>query len=217
MQRFTVIGLGNFGAVVAMRLYDLGHEVIAIDSRQEVVDRVGPDVTRAIAADATNVATLQELGVGDSDAAIVSTGDDLGASVLALLALRDVGVKEIFVKVHSEQHRRIVDALGAAESIFPEREAAQGLAARLTSGKLLRYVELGDEFGLQEMAVPEQWHGKSLRELALPATHRVQVVAIHDMLRDVVEIPDADKGLTPSDTLLVAASPQVLSALIKLR
>lgn len=217
MQRFTVIGLGNFGAFVAKRLYDLGHEVIAIDSRQDVVDRLGPDVTRAITADATSVATLLELGVGNSDSAIVSTGNDLGASVLALLALRDVGVKEIFVKVHSEQHRRIVDALGAAESVFPERQAAQALAARLTSGKLLRYVELGDEFGLQEMAVPDQWYGKSLRELALPTEHKVQVVAIHDMLRDAVEIPNADKPLTPSDTLLVAASPQVLEALTKLR
>jgi len=216
MQRFTVIGLGNFGAFLAARLYDLGHEVIAIDSNQDVVDKIGPEVTRAIAADATSVATLQELGVGNSDAAIVSTGNDLAASVLALLALRDVGVKEIFVKVHSEEHRRIVDALGATESIFPERQAAQALAARLTSGKLLRYVELGDEFGLQEMAVPDVWVGRSLRELALPAEHKVQVVAIHDMLRDAIEIPDADRPLTPSDTLLVAASPQALEALTKL-
>jgi len=217
MQRFTVIGLGNFGAFLAARLYDLGHEVIAIDSNQDVVDKIGPEVTRAIAADATSVATLQELGVGNSDAAIVSTGNDLAASVLALLALRDVGVKEIFVKVHSEEHRRIVDALGATESIFPERQAAQALAARLTSGKLLRYVELGDEFGLQEMAVPDVWVGRSLRELALPAEHKVQVVAIHDMLRDAIEIPDADRPLTPSDTLLVAASPQAFEALTKLR
>jgi trk/ktr system potassium uptake protein len=217
MQRFTVIGLGNFGAFLAARLYDLGQEVIAIDSRQEVVDRLGPSVTRAIAADATSASILKELGVGDSDAAVVSTGDDLAASVLALLALRDIGVSEVYVKVHSDEHRRIVDALGAAESIFPERQAAQALAARMTSGKLLRYVELGDEFGLQEMAVPDEWHGKSLRELALPTEHKAQVVAIHDMLRDSISIPDADRVLTPSDTLLIAASPRVLEALTKLR
>jgi trk system potassium uptake protein TrkA len=87
----------------------------------------------------------------------------------------------------------------------------------LTSGKLLRYVELGDEFGLQEMAVPEAWYGKTLRELALPAAHRVQVVAIHDMLRDAISIPEADRRLTPSDTLLVAAKPEVLAALTKLK
>jgi trk system potassium uptake protein TrkA len=216
MHRYTIIGLGNFGSYLATRLYDLGHEVIAIDAKQEVVDRIGPDVTRAIAADASDVAVLRELGVGDSDAAVVSTGDDLGSSVLALLALRDAGVGEIFVKVHSDEHRRIVDALGATESVFPERQAAQSLAARMTSGKLLRYVELGEEFGLQEMAVPDLWVGKSLRELALPSKHKVQVVAIHDILRDAIEIPDADRILTPSDTMLVAAAPSVLEELTKL-
>jgi trk system potassium uptake protein TrkA len=216
MHRYTIIGLGNFGSYLATRLYDLGHEVIAIDTRQDVVDRIGPDVTRAIAADATDAAVLRELGVGNSDSAVVSTGNDLGASVLALLALRDTGVPEIFVKVHSDQHRRIVDALGAAESVFPERQAAQSLAARMTSGKLLRYVELGDEFGLQEMPVPDAWVGKSLRELALPSKHKVQVVALHDILRDSIEIPDADRTLTPSDTLLVAATPSVLEALTRL-
>jgi len=217
MKRFTVIGLGNFGAFLATRLYELGHEVIAIDRRQDAVDRIGPGVTRAIAADGTSAPTLEELGVADSDAAIVSTGDDLAASVLALLALRDIGVVEIVIKVVSEEHQRIVDALGASESVFPEREAAQALAARITSGRLLRYVELGEEFGLQEMAVPEAWQGKSLRQLALPAEHKVQVVAVHDMLRDTIAIPEADRVLTPSDTLLVAATPQVLEALTKLR
>lgn len=217
MRRFTVIGLGNFGAFLATRLYDLGYEVIAIDRRQDVVDKVGPDVTRAIAADASSAATLRELGVGDSDAAVVSTGDDLAASVLSLLALRDIGVKEVFVKVHSEEHRRIVDALGATESVFPERQAAQSLASQLTSGRLLRYVELGEQFGLQEMAVPEAWLGKSLRQLALPTKHKMQVVAVHDMLRDAIAIPDADRVLTPSDSLLVAASPEVLESLAKLR
>jgi trk system potassium uptake protein TrkA len=217
MQRFTVIGLGNFGAFLAARLHALGHDVIAIDNRQEVVDRIGPAVTRAIAADGTSGVTMMEIGVAESDAAIIATGDDLAASVLSLIALRDIGVSEIFVKVHSEEHRRIVDALGATESVFPERQAAQALAARLTSGKLLRYVELGDEFGLQEMAVPEAWYGKTLRELALPTAHRVQVVAIHDMLRDAISIPEADRRLTPSDTLLVAATPEVLAALTKLK
>lgn len=217
MRRFTVIGLGNFGAFLATRLYDLGYEVIAIDRRQDVVDKVGPDVTRAIAADASAASTLRELGVADSDAAVVSTGDDLAASVLSLLALRDIGVKEVFVKVHSEEHRRIVDALGATESVFPERQAAQSLASQLTSGRLLRYVELGDQFGLQEMAVPEAWLGKSLRQLALPTKHKMQVVAVHDMLRDAIAIPDADRVLTPSDSLLVAASPEVLESLAKLR
>jgi trk system potassium uptake protein TrkA len=215
MERFTVIGLGNFGSFVATRLYQLGHDVIAIDRREEVIDRIGPYVTRAVAGDGTDRTVLEALGVRDSTAAIVSTGDDLAASVLSLLALRDLHVADIYVKVISEDHRRIVDALGAAESVFPERQAGEALATRLTSRRLLRYVEIDPELSLQEMAVPEAWTGKTLRELGLPAKYQVQVVALHDILRDVITVPDPDHKLTPSDTLLVAGKPSSLAALAK--
>jgi trk system potassium uptake protein TrkA len=217
MERYTVIGLGNFGSFVATRLYQLGHDVIAIDRSENVIDRIGPYVTRAVVGDGTHRAVLEELGVSDSSAAIVSTGDDLAASVLALLALRDLRVSDVYVKVISEEHRRIVDALGAAESVFPEREAGEALATRLTSRRLLRYVEIDPELSLQEMAVPEAWTGKTLRQLALPSQHHVQVVALHDMLRDEIAIPDPDRKLTPSDTLLVAGKPESLAALTKVR
>jgi trk system potassium uptake protein TrkA len=216
MKRFTVIGLGNFGSFVSRRLYELGCEVIAIDRREDAVDRIGPHVTHAIAGDGTKKDVLVEVGVRESDAAIVSTGDDLAASVLCLLALRDLGVRDIRVKVHSEEHARIVDALGAAESIFPERHAGEALAAQLTSGRLLKYVTLGPEFGLQEMPVPESWYGKTLRDLALPSSYGAQVVAIHCMLRDAIELPTPERTLVPSDSLLVAARPDVLEELARL-
>jgi trk system potassium uptake protein len=216
MERFTVIGIGNFGAFVATRLYQLGHDVIAIDRREGVIERIGPHVTRAVIGDGTDRAVLEELGVRDSTAAIVSTGDDLAASVLTLLALRDLAVKDVYVKVVSEDHRRIVDALGAAESIFPERQAGESLATRLTSRRLLRYVEIDPELSLQEMAVPEAWTGQTLRDLGVPARHHVQVVAVHDVLRDHTAIPDPDRKLTPSDTLLVAGKPEALAAIAKL-
>jgi trk system potassium uptake protein len=217
MDRFTVIGIGNFGAFVAQRLHQLGHDVIAIDTREEVIERIGPHVARAVVADGTEREVLDELGVRDSTAAIVSTGDNLEASVLALLALRDLGLQDIYVKVISEEHRRIVDALGATESVFPERQAGEALATRLTSRRLLRYVEVHEDLSLQEMAVPDAWTGKTLRELSLPAEFSVHIVAVHDMLRDVIATPpDPDRKLTPSDTLLVAGKPDALRELAKL-
>lgn len=217
MERFTVIGIGNFGSFVAQRLHQLGHDVIAIDTRQEVIERIGPLVARAVVADGTEREVLDELGVRDSSAAIVSTGDNLEASVLSLLALRDLGLQDIYVKVISEEHRRIVDALGATESVFPERQAGEALATRLTSRRLLRYVEVHEDLSLQEMAVPDEWTGKTLRELALPTEYSVQIVALHDVLRDVIATPpDPDRKLTPSDTLLVAGKPDALRELAKL-
>lgn len=218
MKRFIVVGLGNFGTFLATRLSELGHDVIAIDSQPDLVDTLGHRVSHAVVGDATRRAVLEEAGARDSDAAVVAMGDHLAASVLVLLALRDIGVKEIFVKVSSAEHQRIADALGATESIFPERETALDLASRLTSGRLLQYVQLGPDFGLQEMPVPIEWYGRTLRELELPQRYRVQVVAVHDVLLDqMVPVPNPDRKLTDSDTLLVAGDPGALEQLARLR
>jgi trk system potassium uptake protein len=218
VKRFIVIGLGNFGRTLAERLHELGQEVVAIDSRPDVVDAMGPKVTHALVGDATNKAILEEAGARRADAAVVATGGNLAASILSLLALRDLEVKEIYVKVRSHEHARVADALGAEESIFPEKESALGLASRVTTGALLQYVQLGAALSLQEMAVPEAWYGKTLRELALPSAYRVQVVAVHDVLRDeMIPVPDPDRALTQSDALLVAGDPKVLENLAKLK
>jgi len=217
LNRFVVIGLGNFGSTIARRLYELGHEVIALDTDPGIVDTHGPYVTRAIAGDATKREVLDEAGADGADAGIVSIGENLGASILSLLALRDLGVKAIYVKVLSEDHARIADALGATDTVFPEREAATNLASRITSGKLLHYTAYGEQFGIQEMAVPESWAGKTLAELRLPESHAIQVVGIHDNLRDTLAIPDATKKLVPSDTLLIAGAPAQLEKVLKLR
>jgi trk system potassium uptake protein len=217
VNRFVVVGLGNFGTFVARRLYELGHEVVAIDQDPAVVDANGPYVTRAIAGDGTKRDVLDEAGAESADAAIISTGDNLGASVLALLALRDLHVKSTYVKVQSIEHARIADALGATETVFPEREAANNLASRITSSKLLHYTAYGEQFGIQEMPVPDAWYGKTLGELKLREEHRIQVVAVHDILRDTITIPDPAKPLTQSDTLLIAGSPDQLESLTKLR
>lgn len=218
MKRVVIVGLGNFGFTLAVRLHELGHDVLAIDSNAERVDAVGPQVSRAVVGDATQRVVLEEAGVRGADAAVVSTGDNLAASILALLALRDEGIENIYVKVRSDEHRRIADALGAVDSIFPERESALALASRVTSGKLLQYFELGSNLSLQEMSVPTAWSGRSLRELQLPQRYRVQVVAVHDVLADeMFPVPDPDRRLTPSDALIVAGEPRSLEELASLK
>jgi trk system potassium uptake protein len=217
VNRFVVVGLGHFGSFVAKRLYALGHEVIAIDTRESVVDSHGPFVSRALVGDATQKEVLEEAGADAADAAIISTGDNLGASILTLLALRDLKVKEIYVKVQSIEHARIANALGATETVFPEMQAAGDLAQRITSGKLLHYTAYSEQFGIQEMQVPASWNGKTLQDLRLPAEYQIQVVAVHDNLLDTITIPESTKPLLPSDTLLIAGAPDRLEALTKLR
>lgn len=212
MKRFVIIGLGNFGASVAEALHARGHEVIAVDPRDDAVDRVAAHTSRAAVADGRNLRVLEKIGARDADVGVVSTGDDITASILATLGLKDLGVKEIIVKVISRDHARVMERIGVSETVFPERDSALALATRLSGVALLNYVRLGTGFCLQEMVAPEDWQGKTLRQLELRRRYGISVVAIHDVLTDhIIPAPDPDQVLKDSDTLLVAGKEEDLA------
>jgi trk system potassium uptake protein TrkA len=158
-----------------------------------------------VVADGTSEHVLREIGCRNADAGIVSTGDDITASILAVLALKDIGVPEIHVKVISEQHARVVEKLGVTGTVFPERDSGRRLADSVVSHEILSYFPLGDDFALQEMAIPDSWIGHSLREIDVRRRFDISVVAVKDMLTgSVAGIPDPDAPLKDSDTLFVA-------------
>lgn len=217
MKRFVVIGLGNFGSSLAETLHNQGHDVVAMDVREEAVDQIAPFVTRAAVGDGRQLKTLERLGAEGSHAAVVSTGDDITSSILATMALKDLKVRNLYVKVVSRDHARVMEKLGVTETIFPERESAQRLGARIASEGVLNYIRMGTTLSIQEMAVPEPWIGESLRSLELPRKYRISVIAVHDMLRDeMVPIPDPDAPLKESDTVLVAGKDEDLARLHRL-
>lgn len=217
-KRFIVIGLGIFGEGIAETLYQQGNEVIALDVNEEKINRISPRVTRAIVGDGRSIDTLDKAGGRDADAAVVSTGEDISASILAVMALRDIGTPEIYVKVISNDHARILRKIGVTETVFPERESSQNLAQRLVHGEaLLNYIHLSGDFSIQEMAVPNAWMGKSLRELQLRMKHNVSVIAVRDVLTDqLVAVPDPDAPLKDSDTLLVAGNGANLARIARI-
>jgi trk system potassium uptake protein len=218
MKRFIIVGLGNFGAGVAETLHRAGHDVVAVDTSENAVDNIAQFVGRAAVGDGRDVRTLERVGARDVDAAVISTGDDITASVLTTLALRDLGIREIYVKVISRDHGRVMDKLGVAETIFPERESAMRLAHRIANQTLINYVQLGSNFGLQEMAVPDGWVGRSLRALQLPRKYRISVVAVHDVLTDeIMTVPEPDAPLKESDTLIVAGTTEDLAKVAQIR
>lgn len=218
MKRFVVVGLGNFGSSVAETLHSMGHDVVAVDQNPERVDDMARLVNRAAAGDGTDIRTLRRLGAEDADATVISTGDDITASALTALVMRDLGVEEIYVKVVSGDHARLIEKIGVTETIFPERESGIRLGKRISSRTLINYVQLGSNFGLQEMAVPTAWVGHSLRDLQLPRRHGISVVAVHDVLMDRMQpVPNPDAPLKESDTLLVAGTDKNLGKAAKLR
>lgn len=218
MKRYVIVGLGNFGSSVAESLYALGHEVAAIDTREEAVDRISSAATVAAVGDGKDLRVLERIGAREADAGVVSTGDDITASILTTLALKDLGVREIYVKVISRDHARVMEKLGVTETVFPERESAIRLGTRISNRSILNYIQLGEGFSVQEMAVPDGWVGRSLRQLELPRRYRVSVIAVHDVLMDrMIAAPDPDAPLKDSDTLLLAGRDEDLGKAARAR
>lgn len=217
MQRFVLVGLGTFGADVATTLSEKGHEVVAIDIDEARVDQIGPQVTSAVVGDGRDRDTLEQIGAADADVGVVSTGDDMSACILSVLALQDLGVETIYVKVISRDHARVMNNLSVTETVHPEHDTAQNLATQLARGSEVRkYVHLGHEFSIQEMTVPESWRGQTLRELDLHRTHRVSIIARYDTGTDELDSPpDADTPLATADTLIVAGRDDNLERVLE--
>lgn len=211
-KRFIVIGLGIFGEGIARELYEQGNEVVAVDVDEEKVNRIAESVSRAAVGDARNEDVLDRAGAGDADVAIVTTGSDIGASILTVMALRDLGVPRIYAKVISFDHARILRKMGVTETVFPEHESSINLAQKIThADSLLNYVRLSGDFSVQEMAVPNRWLGSTLRELSLRSDYGVAVIAVRDALAGRMNpVPDPDAQLKDSDTLLIAGAEKDL-------
>jgi len=216
MGRYAVIGLGKFGTAVARTLEELGHQVIAIERDGELVDRFADYATKVVQGDATDPAVLKAAGAGDVDGAVISTAENLASTILATVALRDLGVKSIYVKAASEPEARALEALGVTEAVIPEQEAGLRLAHRVASRSLLRYLPIAPGFCAVEMVVPEAWRGKSLREINPREKWQLSVIGVLDKLLDRVALPpDPDAKLKDSDSILVAGTDAAVGKLQK--
>ena len=202
MKRFVIVGLGNFGSSVAEALYRDGQDVIALDIDEAAVDRMAPHCSRAAVGDGRDTETLRRIGADEADAAVISTGDDITSSLLTTLSLKDLGVEEIYVKVISHDHARVMERLEVTETVFPERDSGVDLANRISDRGVVNYVRMSG-VSIQEMVVRDDWVGTSLRDLKLRAEYDLSVVAVHNLDTDrVTTPPDPDEPLRKSDTAL---------------
>jgi trk system potassium uptake protein TrkA len=205
-KRFAVIGLGHFGAHAARSLYGAGMDVIAIDRSDEAVQAASEHATRAVVADATDRQTLESLGVNEVDAAIISLGERMDVITLTALHVKEMGVPYIAVKALSEDHGRILEALGIHEIIHPEKDVACRLANRLARADVVDFLPLLPGYSIIEIKAPREFVGRTLRDLALRNTLNVQLVAIqHDEggEKRINIVPHADDRISESDLLIL--------------
>jgi trk system potassium uptake protein TrkA len=202
-REFGVVGLGKFGLSLAKSLMAHGQTVVGVDCDPEKVKAASEVLTQAYQAEAVDKVALQQLGFGELPSAIVSTGHSMEASILITLFLKELGCKSVTVKAMSRDHEKVLIKVGADAVIFPERYAAEQLAAKLAVPGLIDYLPLGTNVILKELTV-EDWAGKTLRELDLTNTFGIQVVAVKGLEeKQFVFVPKADEPLRKGDVLAV--------------
>jgi trk system potassium uptake protein TrkA len=202
--KFAVIGLGNFGFNVAKTFFENGDEVLGIDRNKERAQKTQSHASQCIIADATDKSVLETAGLTDMDGVVVSLGENLSASILVTLFLREIGVENIIAKIISEDHGRALEKVGATTTVFPERDTAVRLANSLSSPNILDYFPLSPEYSITEVAPPESFIGKKLGELELLGKHNLNVVAVTKLKPEKAIVnPTARYTVRAGDILIV--------------
>lgn len=200
----VVIGLGRFGGSVAESLYRLGHEVLGVDENVALVQRWSSRLTHVVQADSTSNDALRELGIADFRHAVVGIGSDLEASVLTVLALHELGVRDIWAKATSEKHGRILERTGAHHVVYPE--AAMGeRVAHLVTGKMIDFIEFDDGFAIVKTRAPVEAQNRTLADSGLRTRHGVTVVGIKRPREDFTYA--RPETLVQAGDLLIVSGP----------
>lgn len=204
MKQFAIIGLGSFGFYLATRLYEKGHEVIAMDKDPAPVQEIKDRVSQAVVADATDARALAALDLKSMDAVVVSMGSVLDDSILSTLNLKELGVKTVYAKAHSEPHGRILEKIGATEVLFPEKDQAIALAEQLHTPNMLDYLPFAEDHSIVQVAPPRRYIGKTLKAINLINRYGIQVVAVQELVPERLNmIPGADYLIKDSDILIL--------------
>ena len=179
-RQFAVIGLGRFGRAVCGSLHRMGYEVLAGDRDEKLVGRVLTEkiANHAVQLDSTDPIALKQAGIFEFDTVIVAIGNYLEESVITTLNLKEAGVEQVVVKASSDTHRKLLVRVGADRVVFPEYEAGYHLARTLTKPSILERFDLDRDNSIVEVLVPEEFDGKTLKELELRLNYRLNVLAI---------------------------------------
>ena len=183
--------------------------------RSDLVQQIAADVTHAVVGDAQDKEVLRALGASQFDCAIIAIGDDLAASVLTTMNLKELNVPYIVCKAHDETHRRVLEKLGVDRVVIPEQEHGERLARSLHSHNVLDYIELSEAYGILEVPAPKSWVGKTLKELNIRAKLGVNIIAVESCGKTNVS-PSADYCIQAEDLMVVLGENYALEAVQKL-
>ncbi len=214
-MNYLIIGLGNFGSSLAIKLTQLGHEVIGVDRSMEKVEMFKDDITHTICLDCTDIHAAKNLPVKDTDAVVICIGENEGESIMATALMKQLKVKRIISRAVSTLQETIIQAMGIEEIVHPEKDSAERLARVLNTEGYIDSFKLTDNYSIIKVKVPEKYEGKSLRELdlrndfnltVLTTIRTVQKRNIIGVKRNVIqvkEVANADTVLNKDEVMVI--------------
>ena len=226
-KSIIVIGLGRFGTSIAHTLYQMGYDVLGIDTDEKVVqDNLG-HITYSVQGDATNEITLRELGVSNFDAAVVAVGSDMQSSLMSSVLLTTLDVPLIVARAENPLHGNTLQRVGVHKIIYPEQESGELIARSLFFADVLEYMDLTSNFGISKIQIPSNLSGMTLKEIGIGeglfftalglegGTRDKHGVAIIAIIRgkEVLLAPNQEDNLQRGDFLIVAAEDDQLAKL----
>jgi trk system potassium uptake protein len=202
-QQVLVIGLGRFGSAVARELHALGHEVMAIDASERIVNEVAPSVTHAVQLDAADENALRAAGAADFEHAVVSISSALEASIFAVMALRNLGVRNIIAKAASPLHASILERVGANRVIQPEAEIGERVAHTFNISSVVDYLDVAPRFGIAKVRPPRSFIDRTFADLALPTTLKLTPIALRRGDKVIVNPHPSETVLETDELILI--------------
>ncbi|WP_081773066.1 potassium channel family protein [Bacillus sp. EB01] len=202
INQYAVIGLGRFGMGLAESLVEAGQEVMGVDTNAERVEDAQALLTHAVIADSTDPDALKSIGIRNFDTVVVAIGNDIQASILSVLLLKEEGVKKVIAKAINKPHGQVLEKVGADWVIFPERDMGERVAHMLLSPNVLNFIELSKDYSVEEMKIPGSMTHKTLRDLDLRARFNLSVIAIRHGKKINIS-PSPDEAILEGDVLVV--------------
>lgn len=211
---YVVIGLGNFGNAIATTIANAGEDVIAIDKDPLLVQEISDFVPNAVCADSRDIELLKEAGVQDADVVIVSMGSHLESSVITILNLKELGIKNVIAKANNERYKYVMERVGADSVIQPENEMGQRVGISLINPKIIDIYQMTNDYAIMEIKVPELWCGRPVGVLNIREVYGVNIIGVrHENETKVDTNVTRDTVFVPTDYLVVAADASRISSL----
>ena len=179
-KSILLIGLGRFGRHMAVKLNELGHEVLAVDSDEEKINDIADIVTNAQIGDSTNIQFLKKLGIDNFDACIVTISGDFQSSLETTSLLKELGAKKVISRAERDGQAKFLLRNGADEIVYPEKQLAYWTAIRYTSDHIMDYIEIDNEHAIFEVAIPKEWIGKSIIEIDIRKKYNINILAFKE-------------------------------------